>query len=462
MRDYLLIAVITLCFLAALRQPVIGILAFVCLGFLNPHEMTWGIGRTFPFSQLMALGTLLGYVFWSESSKFPRQREVLLLLALWGMFGISTLFAFLPDRASDPLIHISKILLMVFLCMSIINTEYRLYLLLLIITLSLGFHALKGGLFVIISGGNYTVWGPEGSFLYANNSIGLALAMNVPWLFYLSKIETRSWLRLIMRVMLILSYPAVICTYSRGAWLGLAIVTALIVLKSKYRFPLVTAAGVLAIMTLPLLPQLLPQRVSDRYDDLVNYEEDSSAQSRFWNWEFCKRVGLAHPLTGGGFGFYSFRAYAIYFPEFMERWPGKVWTCHSMWYTIFGEHGFPGFVLWICLIASCYLSLRQIRSYGQYNTEMSWLLHYADMFQSALVAFMIVGTFLDAAYFDMFYYLVAVIIIAKEIMRRASLPSQHPLSQHSENQYALSPKAGSWHGPFDEVDTIEGKIGTGK
>ena len=39
--------------------------------------------------------------------------------------------------------------------------------------------------------------------------------------------------------------------------------------------------------------------------------------------------------------------------------------------------------------------------------------------QSALAAYMIVGTFLDAAYFDMFYYIVAMVIVGKEIVRVA-------------------------------------------
>src|SRR5581483_9684515 len=173
------------CALKALYQPVFGLLLFTCLGFLNPHSMTWGIGRTFPFSQLAGITTIVGYLFWSEPKRFPRQQELMLLLALWGMFGISTLFAIYPDKALTPFIRLSKILLMVFLSLSLINTDQRLHLLLRVIAFSLGFYGFKAGIFVILNGGNYLVWGPEDSFLYANNSIGLALAMNIPLLWYL-------------------------------------------------------------------------------------------------------------------------------------------------------------------------------------------------------------------------------------------------------------------------------------
>jgi hypothetical protein len=34
--------------------------------------------------------------------------------------------------------------------------------------------------------------------------------------------------------------------------------------------------------------------------------------------------------------------------------------------------------------------------------------------QVAFVAYFVVGTFIDAAYFDMFYYLIAIVVIMKE------------------------------------------------
>src|SRR5215471_19160928 len=47
MRDFLLIGIVIVCSLIALRRPVFGILTFVCFAFLNPHSLTWGMGKTF-------------------------------------------------------------------------------------------------------------------------------------------------------------------------------------------------------------------------------------------------------------------------------------------------------------------------------------------------------------------------------------------------------------------------------
>ena len=161
---------------------------------------------------------------------------------------------------------------------------------------------------------------------------------------------------------------------------------------------------------------IAPERLEQRYDTLVNYEEDSSAESRFWNWEFCRRVGFARPLTGGGFDFYDPRLYDRYYPEFKERWGDRILVlsqclvhhprrarfsrCHSLvvvdWVLSYEHQANP--------------RLRQ-----EYSDNSS-LVDFADMAQSSMAAYFLVGTFLDAAYFDLFYYLVALIIIMKGIV----------------------------------------------
>lgn len=419
MRDLLLVTIVVICSLIAIRRPVFGILTYIFFGIVNPQGMVWDFGREFPLAMLTAMGTLVGYALWNEPKTFPRQREVVLLLALWLLFMVSTIFAIYPDRANPRLSHISKVLLMTFFCMSIINTEARLQMLVKVIGLSLGLYGLKSGVSVILDGGQNIVYGPEQSFLYSNNSIGLALAMNVPILVYLFKRENNRKLRAVIGAMILFSYPAIVCTYSRGAWLGLTAATAIIFFKSQRKVALATGLCIAIMMVLPLLPQSL----YNRYDQLLNYKEEGSALSRFWNWEFCQRVGLSRPLYGGGFDFYSLENYARFYPEFLERWPDKVWSCHSTWFTILGEHGVLAFCLWLALIGSCFLSIRKLRAYGlNHLADSAWLIDLSTMLQGTFVAYIVVASFLDAAYFDMIYELIGAVVITKDIVRRAPVP----------------------------------------
>ncbi len=427
MRDIALVILVLGSAVVALRKPAYGMLLFVAFGIINPQGFTWGFGRTFPIAMIMAVATLVGWFISPEPKRFPHQREVWMLLGLWLFFVVSTAFAYIPyrewisDAALAQLIYISKIFLMIFLSMSLLGTKERMQLLMKVVALSIGILSVKGGLFGILTGGSQIVWGPPGSFLYANNAIGLAMAMNVPFLYYLSQIESNAWICWVMRGMLVMSIPAIICTFSRGAWLGLFAAIGLILIKSKHKF-LIGVGGVACVLALLLfLPLLtldfLPERVESRFDQLVNYEEEGSAVSRFWNWEMCKRVGLANPLTGEGFDFYGRHIYPKYYPEFIEKYgPDKVWSCHNMWLTVFAEHGIVAFLLWIFLLLSSLLSLRKVQRFSRRVEGLQWLGVYAAMIEVSFIVYMVVGTFLDIAYFDLYYQFIVVAILLKEYM----------------------------------------------
>src|SRR5262249_26940548 len=157
--DIALLLAVLMAALISFRRPAFGLLTFAFLGFFNPHSFTWGFARTFSFSQVIASSTILGLLLSSERKRLPQQRETWILILLWGMFAVSSTFAFYPDEAYPQLIKISKIFLMILITMIIINSEEQLQALLRVIGYSLGLLALKGGLFAIASGGGTNVYG---------------------------------------------------------------------------------------------------------------------------------------------------------------------------------------------------------------------------------------------------------------------------------------------------------------
>jgi putative inorganic carbon (hco3(-)) transporter len=425
MRDVLVVGAVLMAAMIGLVHPAVGFFTFVFLGIFSPQSHTWTFGQTVPLSLITAVCTIVGMTVSPERKKLPVQRETILLVALWGLFAISSVLAIYPDRAFNQLIYISKIFLMIVVGTILVNSEERLNTLIKIIAYSIGFYALKAGVSAIIGGGVFLVYGPELSFLYANNSIGLAMAINIPLLYYLYQIEKDRLLKTFLVAIMLFSIPAIIFTYSRGAWLGLVAAIALLFLKMKQKVLIVSFIGLVGVIVMSVWPNIAPERLVTRYDTLVNYEKDVSAESRFWNWEFCRRVGMSR-LTGGGFLFESTETYATYYSEFMERWPGKSWTCHSIWFTMLGDHGLGGLVLWILLVLSSVMSVRQLRIAGQSHPELPWLTPLAESIRTSIVVFLIVGTFLDAAYFDLFYYLVAMIVVAKGIVQTSSVPQTVP------------------------------------
>jgi len=354
---------------------------------------------------------------------------------LWIFFAITSVFAVERQPALEQFVLVSKIFLMVFLSISMVNTRERNIWLLRVMALALGLYALKGAIFFLGTGGQGMVEAPEGSYLTANNALGIALVMNVPLLFYLMKEDSFFWLRRLFKAMFLASYPAVIGTFSRGAWMGLAVVTLVLLWKTKREAIRLIGAAALCAPLLAIILMLFPgigskifsSRVIERYETLENVDEDATSQQRFDSWEYCKRVGFANPIVGAGFAYYSRDSIARYYPELWIRWPGKVWSCHSSWLTVLGEHGVLGLLLWVGLLISSFRSLRQIRIHGRRFPEAAWVVDLSGIIQMSLLGYIVAGTFLDFAYFDGYYQLVAVIIATKEV-----LYGVHPIRVLSE------------------------------
>ena len=247
MRDVVLLALTGLFTLIALRRPLVGMLAFVSLSILGPHSFTWGIARTFPHSQFVRTGDgrrILAFVGGEEFS--ARARSPPRASAMGTCHCVHLVRSRSPIKRGISCVFVSKIFLMMFLCTAIVNTPERLHLSLVrVIALSLGFLALKTGLFVLLTGFQEKVYGPENTYLFQENAIGIALSANLPLLVYLLRVERARWLRWTIGAMFLLSYPAVVGTFSRGAWLSLGVVSALLVLFSRRR---ILAIGLVLVL----------------------------------------------------------------------------------------------------------------------------------------------------------------------------------------------------------------------
>jgi len=329
------------------------------------------------------------------------------MAALWALFAFTTLFAFNEKWAQYELNQVSKILLMTFVTIMLINDSTKLRYLLLVMALSVGLIGLKGGIWAIASGGANRVYGPDGSFLSDNNDIALALNMSLPLLLYLSKDEPRKWLRWLLRGCFGMSIVAVVFTYSRGGFVAMIVVGFLLLIKAKYKS--------LAVMTLLagmlLLLPLIPQKWSDRMDTISHGDQDRSAHGRINAWRTGLNIALDRPFTGGGFKTWTPQVFARYSPE-----PGNIRDVHSNYFEMLGEQGFIGLALYLLLLGNCLWMLTLTKWRIVRDSTLKWAQHFPDMLQTSIIAYMVGGAFLGRAYFDFFYYLVAATIILRRIV----------------------------------------------
>lgn len=422
-RDLVLFALIYGLLPLYVARPYLGVLVWSWFGYMNPHKLAWGVASDFHFAQVIAAGTLLGFLLMViREGKLPRmpwERETILLLLLWGMFTLTTFFALRPDLAWDSWEHISKVLLMTFLTIVLVNNEKRLRYLVLVIAFSIGFWGFRGGLFAVVTAGNYRIWGPDDSFIADNNALGLALNMILPFLFYLARIERNLYLRWLLHVSFFLTILAVLFTYSRGALLGLVVVLGLLLLGLKFRTKVTVA--VIAVALLPVAAGYLPDQWSDRMHTIKTYKQDSSATGRIEAWRTSWRIALDRPLVGGGFNvLHDEKIYRYYNPEIDQGREGWVKTrpggAHSAYFEVLGENGVVTFGIFILLLVWSISSLKALRTISRENGEQAFY-YYSHMLEVSLFGYAVTALFLEFASFDLFYHIVALTIVLKVLLR---------------------------------------------
>jgi probable O-glycosylation ligase (exosortase A-associated) len=346
----------------------------------------------------------------------------LAVFVVWMTF--TTFFATFPPAAWEQWEKVAKIQLMIFVALMLITTRERLHLLVWTIAVSIGFYGVKGGIFTILNGGVHRVYGPTGTFIADNNSMGLALAMTVPLMYYLYQQSTRIYVRWGLIAAMLLTSIAAFGTHSRGALLGMMAMGAMLWWKSRQKvlMALLVAIGASAVFL------LMPQEWFDRMATIKTYEDDWSTQGRFRAWEFAFNMALSRP-TGGGF----------------ETFRGGT-DAHSIYFEVLGEHGFIGLALFLSLGTFTWIAAGRIHRETEKTPDMSWMANLARMTQVSLVAYATAGAFLGMAYFDYPYNLVLIVVACRAILaaRHAQLaPAAAAVLSPAGPGAAAPPRPGS-------------------
>lgn len=381
-----------------LRRPWIGILVWSWLSYMNPHRLAWGFSTSMPFAYMVALATFAGIVFSRDTRQMLWSRETKLLLVFTAWMFITTLFAMYPGLAWPQWDKVWRIMLMTFVTVFLIRDREQVHWLVIVIVLSLVFYGVKGGIFVLTGGSAHNVRGPNGSFIADRNSIGLALLMTIPLLWYVRLQTRQKLLRMGLLAAGALTLIAVIGTHSRGALLGLGAVGLVFLMKARNRLGIMFAM----IPVILVILYVMPQEWFDRMHTIETYEEDASARGRLYAWG--NAIELANmSFLGGGF-----RAVTGY---------GGT-DSHSNWFGVLGELGWLGLAMFVMLHIFTWRTAAQIRKLVKDHDELTWAGDLAAMIQVSLVGYMSAGSFLGLQYFDLFYHLIVIAAIVRELVSR--------------------------------------------
>ena len=148
---------------------------------------------------------------------------------------MTTVFALFPSESYDKWLIMMKTQLMVLLIPVLFQSKEGIRQLIWVISLSLAYYGTKGGIFILLTGGQFRVWGPEGSYIEDNNALAVAIIMAIPLMRYLQLTTPHKIVRWGLLGMMLSSGIAVLGSYSRGALLAIAAMLAFLWLKGRHK-----------------------------------------------------------------------------------------------------------------------------------------------------------------------------------------------------------------------------------
>lgn len=411
MRDAAFLSVISVLLGLVLVQPFAGVLLWSWISFMNPHRLVYGMAGEFPWAMIVFVCTLIGCLVANELRLPPMNVTTILILLLMVCLTLTSIAALgSPPQVWEKWEHVMKVLLGLLLTMSLLTTRRRIHALIWVIVISLGFYGVRGGIFTILTGGNYRVWGPPQTVIGDNNHLAAALLVVLPLMNYLRMQSAHRAVRIGLAIAMGLTLLATVGSYSRGALLGLAAVSLLLWLRSQSKL----GTGIVLAAALAAGIAFMPQGWTDRMNSIGTYQEDASASERLVLWDISLRLALARPLTGSGFtGPYQRAVVDTVAPG------GPARAVHSIWFEFLGEHGFPAFAIWLGLsMAGLWHSVRLTRMTAG-RPELSWAHDLGRMSQASIAGYLVSGTFLSLSYWDAYWTILVVLAASHGLVMRA-------------------------------------------
>lgn len=426
MRDLLVLGAMLAFLPLGLSNAFIGYLLWGWAGLIALNSYVHGFMMVLPYVQIFALVTM-GALLMRQGDRVDRIdiNRTSVLMMIFVAHGLLVALLAYPGlgRNWELFGNIAKTVLFCLLMPVFASSRHRIHALIVMVALATSFHGALDGMKFIASGGGHNARGI--AKFGDNNHFALVLLMVLPMLFYLFQYSSRRIAKYGFGLVLPLTAFAVVATNSRGALIGLLAVVSWVLLKSRnkvigFLFVLIGASGVIL---------LAPDSWSDRMETIKSAQEDSSFMGRVTAWKVCSAIAVAHPFVGGGFRAVQSPAVWDEF-QYEQGLLGFVETpmspvsgvaAHSIWFEVMGDMGLVGFLIFAALILNAFITRLEIqRMAKRLGPSHRWAADLSDMLGASLIAFVVSGSLLSAAYFELPYIVMMLLEVLKQLLRKAS------------------------------------------
>lgn len=376
--------------LAALRWPLVGLLAYLWMDCMRPLDMYPALRSVRPM-MLVGVVTLAVTARREGWQGLQAWRALCPAAALAAAVAASIAVSVDPARSVAVLSDVLKMLVLVWMCERLVRSEPSVRAVLWVIGLSCAVLALGA----IDSARALDLWreftpqrvieGPAGlgdGALRDNNDLARMLVLSVPLWWSLAALRAAPWIRWLAAAALVLSIAGIESTFSRGGFLALLIGTAVVALS--YR-PLWRGAALWLAFVAALLA-CSPRTYLARLETILHAGTDQSFQGRVGVWEDAWRMVQQRPLLGQGAG--TFRVGENGQPDARR-------AAHNIVVEVAAEIGLVGLAAYGWL---WFETLRRLARLRRLAAQASWIATAAVGIEAALLAYLTASMALNGAF----------------------------------------------------------------
>ena len=415
------LALIPLGLLFILKKPFVVCLIFILFSFFRLHEV-------FPqldpikiplLTALASYFVLAWHIVLTRKVEVYWRQEHTIFARFFGWVVIGIAFSSYPPTAFGSFTSVYMKIGIMVLAISWLMTErehFKLAHFLIIFSgLAVGYVTLynKSNGIGLVEETRVTI---PGTSLGDPNDLSLVLSFPMSYAIAFAVTKGTGKIRTLLGIAGLITFlSAIIATQSRGGLLAIVAVLGVFglrIIKSKL---LLISIGSFGLMILVAAAGISDRKSGGAAEEGV----DASAMGRIHAWEAAFNMGIRNPLTGVGLSLFldNYWDYATH-----SRAEGQAHVTHSTWFQVLSESGFVGFFLFIYMIFTIFMSIRNSlmrmdrnRGSPKYDPHMTAI---AVGTYAGLVGFCVSGTFLSQGFLWPVYIITAISIAIANYMDR--------------------------------------------
>ena len=334
-----------------------GIFLFTVLLYARPGEAFPGAVGDFPIVKIVAIATLIVYILQTLTRAqrltiFPLELKMLLVIAALGFLFIPIAQA--PQDSWTVLLDLFiKVVIIFILMINVIDTRKRLESMMRLIVIAgtvlsifAAFDYASGTFGTVDKSVGVRIAGVVGGIFSNPNDLATSFNLLIPLAVGLALLRQGRQRYFYFACAAILA-TGVVLTFSRGGFLGLVAVCAVLLWKLSRESKALSALAL--ILTVFIFLSAMPVGYSGRIVSIFDHQSDptGSSQARIDLLNRGLELALAHPVLGLGIG--NFHIYSI-----QEQ------RAHNSYLEIAAELGMLGLIAYLIMILAPLRSLRRI------------------------------------------------------------------------------------------------------